>query len=114
LIDRGLVINDGTVALGAPAPAGSWFFAEGTTLPDFLNFWTISNPSASVAHATATYLTNLGEVETLAFTVAANSRLTVQVYNPNEVGRGALALEREGFATTFTSDVPIVIERPIY
>jgi len=46
--------------------------------------------------------------------VPAHARATIQAYNSAQTGQGALGLEREGFATTFSSDVPIVVERPIY
>jgi hypothetical protein len=114
LIDQGLVVNDGTDKPATPAPAKTWSFAEGTSLPDFLTFFTISNPGAADAHMVATYLTNLGEVLARPFTVPAHSRATIQAYNPAQVPQGALGLSREGFATTFASDVSVVVERPIY
>jgi hypothetical protein len=114
LIDKGLTVNEGTDKPGPAGPAASWYFAEGTSLPDFLTFFTISNPNLSTASVTATYLTNLGEVVPRSFTIPAASRLTIQVYNPAQIPSGALGLEREGFATTFVSDRPIVVERPIY
>jgi hypothetical protein len=111
---NGLSVNDGTDKPGAAALANTWSFAEGTTLPDFATFFTVLNPNPTATTLTVTYLTDQGEVLARTATVGANSRLTIQVYNPAQQAQGALGLERTGFATTIVGSQPILVERPIY
>ncbi|OLE21266.1 MAG: hypothetical protein AUG49_22525 [Catenulispora sp. 13_1_20CM_3_70_7] len=104
-------IRDGHVAFGANAPATTWNFAEGTTLPGFYEYLTLQNPDATAsAHVTLHYLDGTGSVTTRAVTINPLSRLTVEVFKP-ALGMGPGIA---GVSTQVTSDLPIVAERPMY
>ncbi len=103
-------IRDGHVAFGANAPATTWNFAEGTTLPGFNEYLTLENPGGSDAHVTLHYVDDTGTSTPRALTVAKNSRATVEVFGTSlgvGVGHGGVSVQ-------VTSDVPIVAERPMY
>ena len=69
------------------------------------------NPSPSnQAHLTVRYVDQAGNVTVRTPTVNAQTRLTVEVFNPlYGVGRGIAGVSAE-----ITSDQPIVAERPMY
>lgn len=103
-------VSDGHVAFGATAPATSWFFAEGTTLPPFKEYLTLANPGADGADVTLDYQVLGGlPVQKIAH-VAAGGRRTIDVADLAEgVGPG-----RTGVSVHLTSTRPLVAERPMY
>ncbi|MHB8780434.1 MAG: S8 family serine peptidase [Candidatus Geothermincolia bacterium] len=92
--------------LGARYPATVWRFAEGTTRGGFESWITLANSSDSKARVTVNYIFAGGGEASGIYAVAANSRVTLNV--SEQVGPGRdVALE-------VTSDIPIVVERPVY
>jgi hypothetical protein len=103
-------IYDGHDTLGAIAPAKSWSFAEGTTLPGFWEYLTIENPGSSQSSTKLSYQVDRGTPVTKNLVVPAHSRVTVQVFDSvNGVGPNI-----GGVSVVVSSDVPIVAERPMY
>ena len=105
-------VTDGHVSPGAPAPAATWYFAEGYTGPGFDQYLTIQNPNPTAAEVMLTYyLTGGVPPLTKPMTVPANSRSTVFVHE-QELGVGrdqAVSAKVES-----SNGVGIVAERPMY
>ena len=57
----------------------TWFHAEGATGPFFDTFILVGNPNATPANVTFTYLLSTGQTVVKTVSLAANSRLTVNV-----------------------------------
>jgi HYDIN/CFA65/VesB family protein/centrosomal CEP192-like protein len=103
-------IHDGHVAFGANAPAKTWNFAEGTTLPGFNEYLTLENPGGQDANVQLSYIDDQSHMTMKNLTVIAHSRATVEVFGSSlgvGVGHG-------GVSVAVTSDQPIVAERPMY
>jgi hypothetical protein len=98
----------GHEAAGANATSTHWFLAEGATGPFFECFILLSNPTASIAHATLTYLLPTGETVPQSVTVPANGRTTIDVEGVDP------RLANAAVSTTITSDVGIIVERSMY
>ena len=64
---------------GIPAPASSWFFADGATGPTFEFSLTLVNPSASAAAVRARYRLASGELVTRDHLVPPNGRAVIVV-----------------------------------
>src|SRR5439155_16619555 len=110
-------IDDGHVSKGiAGDPATAYAFAEGTTLPDFDTFFTFQNPNPADASVEVAYYTDEGQVVVRPLTIPARNRVTTQVWNPAETGKGALGVDGRGFGTvvTSTNGVSFLVERPLY
>jgi hypothetical protein len=97
----------GHVSMGVPAPATSWFFAEGATGTFFDLFVLIANPGNQDARVDALYSRSDGTTFTRTYTIRAHSRFTVFV-------DAIPGLEHTALATALTSTVPIVAERAMY
>lgn len=108
----GVVVNDGHVTPGAPAPSCSWSFAEGSTLPGFFAFLTIPNPTGQRADVMVVYSPDAGPRVHRMVSVPAHARLTVQAFGP--ASGGGIGSEAIGFGITVSSGVPVVAERPFY
>jgi hypothetical protein len=98
----------GHESAGANATSTHWFLAEGATGPFFECFVLLSNPSATIAHATLTYLLPTGETIPQSVTVPANGRTTIDVEGVDS------RLANAAVSTTITSDVGIIVERSMY
>ncbi len=92
---------------GSPAPAQTWYMAEGCTAHGFDTYILIQNPNGDAADVTLTFMTDAGGTIDLPCTVAPNSRYTVAV---NKVP----GMEAAEFATRVTSNRPVVVERSMY
>ena len=77
-----------------------------TTRTNFEEWLCLQNPGNSDAHTTISYYTTSGQVITKAWTVKANTRLTVSA----NVDVGA----NQDISTRVSSDKPIIVERPMY
>ena len=99
----------GHVSMGVPAPAASWFLAEGATGSFFDLYVLIANPGDSDATVRADYALPDGSVVTRTYRVHAHSRHSVYV-------DAIPGLEATSVATTLTSTngAPIVAERAMY
>lgn len=106
----GAFASGGHVHAGAPAPASSWYFAEGYTGPGFVEYLTIQNPNPTATDITATYVFNGGEAPLVrTYSVGANTRRTIRVNN--EVGSNKeVSVKME----VWPSKPPVVVERPMY
>ena len=102
------VFNGGHESAGATRPSTDWFLAEGATGTFFTTFVLVSNPNATPATVTMTYLREGGGTITRTRTMPAASRLTVNVALEDA------SLAATSLATRVTSDVPIVAERSMY
>jgi len=100
------VWTGGHDVLGANGPEETWFFAEGTTRDNFAEWLTLQNPNNGTAYVTITYYTSSGQAIPKSWTVAANSRLTVNV---NQDAGG-----NQDISAKVSSDQPIIVERPMY
>ena len=90
----------------------TWYFAEGSTRPNFDSYFTIQNPGGTIADVTLTYMTGVGTARTQKIKVPATSRATVHPANVLGIGNGAA----HDFSTvvTCTSGQQVVVERPMY
>lgn len=95
---------------GANAGATTWYFAEGEG-KFFNTFVSVSNPNATPASVTASYRNDAGQEFTQTDVVPANGRRT---FWPTALLSPQLETGRAGFATTVTSDIPVVAERQMY
>lgn len=117
--DDRVVINGGHGAFGS-VPSQSWLFAEGTVLPEFSTYLTISNPDPSAAAPVRIdYFFSDGTTAVKTASVASGSRLTVRVFDltdPAGVGRNVGRIEDRGVSmrVSTTSSAGIVVERPTY
>jgi hypothetical protein len=97
----------GTAAAGAPSPATSWFFAEGSTGTFFDEFILLANGGATPADVTITFTPEGRAPLNRTYTVAPTSRATVWV---DQIP----GLEATAVSATVTSTVPIVAERTMW
>jgi hypothetical protein len=100
--------SGGHESAGATAPAAEWFLAEGATGPFFKTFVLIANPGDTPADLTMRYLTEVGPPVVRTRTLAANSRLTVNLEMEDT------SLLNVPVATQITSTAPVVVERAQY
>ena len=104
-------IRGGHNALGAGAPSRTWHFAEGTTRSNPVNgryqeWLCLQNPGDRPARATVFYMFDSGGEVAKEYTIEPSSRLTVDV-------NLAVGADRDVSARV-DSDVPLVVERPMY
>ena len=92
---------------GSPAPATTWYFAEGATGP-FLLYYLLQNPGMTPATVTVRYLIEGGPPVTTTRTLPPQSRTTVFVNGEDP------ALSVASVGAIVTSDVPIFAERAMY
>ena len=93
-------------AVGARAPSGKWYFAEGTTRPGFEEWITVLNPGGTAASLTFRYMVE-GEGDVVRREqVEGNSRETFRPLD--HVGEG------KDISLLLESDGQVVAERPIY
>jgi hypothetical protein len=100
--------NAGQESRGVLQPSTSWFLAEGATGSFFTTFMLLMNPGNTPANVTMNYFREGGGQVTKVKTLAANSRLTVNI------GLEDPSLAATAVATQVNSDVPIVVERAQY
>jgi hypothetical protein len=106
-------IDDGHATAAFPGFEYTWYFAEGTGLPDFRTFLTLSNPQGTDAHATITYYPDDGSgAVARTVTIAGQQRKTIQTYSPTDPA--GYAAGKTGFAMKVASDLPLLAERPEY
>lgn len=102
----GGVWTGGHDVVGAIAPAGDWYFAEGNTRDGFDEYLCIQNPGAQPAAVQITYMLPGGENKVQNINVSATSRQTVNVKSFLGSNKDCSALVH--------SDVGIIAERPMY
>ena len=98
----------GTAVSAAPAPAASWYFAEGATGPYFDEFLLLANPGQTSVTATVNYLLPDGRVITRPHDVPGGTRRTVWVdYEDPALADTAVSMHVEATG-------PIVAERAMW
>jgi len=95
---------------GVTAPETRWFLAEGATGSFFNMFILVANPSAEPAIVRLDYLLTNGQTVSRTHTVAASSRLTLNV----ALEAPELASANMSTVATSTNGVPIVVERAMW
>ena len=87
--------------------ASSFYFAEGYTGDNFIEYLCIGNPNKVAATANVTYMFSDGATKDVSYNVSANSRYTVKVND--EVGAG-----KEVSIRVLSETPNLVAERPMY
>jgi hypothetical protein len=90
----------------AAASSNTWYFAEGYTGPGFEEYLTLQNPNPGTARVEVAYYGSGGQLPTVIHHVPGESRYTI--YVNADAGPG---LE---LSVRLDSDLPIVVERPMY
>jgi SpoIID/LytB domain protein len=106
-LDGSANFSGGDAAPGVPAPATTWYLAEGYTAEQFITFLLLENPGDVDAHPALTFLRPAGSPVLLTPTVAAHSRRTFLL---NQIP----GLEATEVSTKVASDVPIAAEHALY
>ncbi len=100
------VWTGGSDAIGATAPSTSWYFAEGSTLPNFDEYVTVLNPGDTAASLTFRYMVEGAGEQDVTGSVGAHSRATFNTRNQIGANKNASLL--------LSSDQAVVAERPMY
>jgi len=100
------VWDGGHDVMGCNAPRRNFYFAEGTTLPDFATWLAVMNPTNKDAHVTFHYMLGDGTNKEASVTVAAGKRYTRDVLS--DVGAD------QDVSIWVEADRDIVAERPMY
>ncbi len=100
------VWTGGSDAVGATAPAKSWSFAEGTTLPGFDEYVTVLNPGSSAANLNFHYMIEGQGEQVVTGNVGAHSRATFKTVD--QIGMN------KNCSLVVDSDQEVVAERPMY
>ncbi len=98
--------------VGATAPAGSFFFAEGNCRPGFDPYICIQNPNPADVQVNITYMLGGGGRKEQALTVGKNSRSTVEV--KQQLGEGNDAAHDFSARVEAAGGAAIVAERSMY
>ena len=106
----GAVFEAGHESAAVPAPATRWFLAEGSTGSYFDTFVLIANPSSSNANVRITYLRPDGAPIVKSHTVAANSRMTINIAAEHAELRDAAV----STVVESVNGVGIVVERSMW
>jgi uncharacterized repeat protein (TIGR01451 family) len=102
-------------ATGVTAAATRWFLAEGATGPFFDCFILLANPNPQAASVTIEYLLLDGTVLTKDYVVPPEGRFTVWVDDEQiPQGSGQRPLDNVAVSSTFTSNLPIIVERTMW
>ncbi len=112
-----VVWEAGHESAGVPAPALSWFLAEGATGALFDTFVLLANPSSITAQVRGTYLLLDGTTVTKTYELAANSRKTIWLdieEFPEGSGNRPLASAQVSTIMRSTNGVPVVVERAMW
>jgi hypothetical protein len=95
---------------GAASPSSIWYFAEGNTQPGNTEYITIQNPNATAATVNMNFFVDRGGRKSATVSVPARARAT---YDVSQMGSPAIG-QGHDVATTLTSSLPVVAERPMY
>jgi len=94
----------------APA-ATTWYFAEGSVGGSFTEYLTILNPSTSTANVKVQYLFQNSAAVNKPYSVPASSRFTINVNNDLNIAPSG---PHKSISAIVNSNVPVVVERPMY
>jgi hypothetical protein len=117
IVERSMYLNTSKKAFkgghnsaGVTAPSNSWFLAEGATGGYFSMWLLLANPNASAASLRVTYMRGSGAPVVKTYTVAANSRKTLNVGQEDS----ALADANVSIKVESTNSVPVIVERTMW
>ena len=94
-------------APGVTAPASDWYLAEGSTNWGFETYICIQNTQAVTNTATAQFMLSDGQNVSTTLTLKPHSRCTLDCSK-------VAGLAKADFSTRVTSQLPVVVERPMY
>ncbi|MCU0256142.1 MAG: hypothetical protein MUF60_05325 [Vicinamibacterales bacterium] len=98
-----------------PAPATTWYLAEGATHSGFDLFYLLQNPATQATTARVRYLRPSGAPLEKTYTLPPRSRTNIWVDNEQFAGLGAALADTDVSAViTSTDDTPIIVERAMY
>ncbi len=106
----GRAFKGGHNSAGITAPSLNWFLAEGSTGSFFSMYVLIANPNASAASLRATYIRTDGAPIVKTYTVAGNSRRTIDVAGQDP----GLADTPLSVTIESTNGVPVIAERTMW
>ncbi len=98
--------SGGHCVAGATHSATNWYFAEGYTAKDFVEYLTIQNPNDSDTPLTVNYMMANGHNYSKSHLVPAKSRYSISV-NTDCPEKGELSIKLD-------STLPVIAERPMY
>ncbi len=91
-----------------PAPATTWYLAEGATHSGFDLFYLIQNPNPSPVQAQVRYLLPSGPPIAKTYEIAARSRFNIWV-NQDDARLAATDV-----SAVVSTDLPVIVERAMY
>ncbi len=97
--------HDGHTSTGTTSLSKTWYFAEGSSGPNFDTWLLVLNPSSTPAKLNVIYYMPDGSTIVKPYTVGATSRLNI---NANK------DVPNTAFAIRIDSDTPVVAERSMY
>ena len=98
--------------MGALAPSGSFYFAEGTCRPNFESYLCLQNPGSSLAAVRITYMKASGANQVQNLDVPGKSRRTIRV--KDVMGQGNDSSFDFSCRVETTNKTTIIAERPMY
>jgi hypothetical protein len=117
IVERSMYLNTpnkafkgGHNSAGVTAPSLNWFLAEGSTGSFFSMYVLVANPNAAPATLRATYIRASGAPIERTYTVAANSRRTIDVAGQDP----GLADTPVSVKVESTNNVPVIVERSMW
>ncbi len=96
---------EGHCSVGATAPSGTWYLADGSSAWGFETWTCVQNPDSSAASVVLTYMVEGSGPLSVRKTVPARSRSTFGM--EADIGRGDASVQ-------VSSDRPVVAERTMY
>ena len=102
----------GSDVMGATASAPAYYFAEGTSRPNFDPYLCILNPGDTVANLTITYMKGNSTTSTQLISVPAFSRGTISIRE--KTGTGNDAAHDFSIRAECTNGQRVIVERPMY
>ncbi|MBN1290088.1 MAG: hypothetical protein JXA49_10690 [Actinobacteria bacterium] len=112
LVERPMYFNyhnvwpGGHNVMGCPGPTSSFYFAEGTTLPEFNTYLAVLNPGTTPANVTFNYMLEGEPNKTVSVVIDPEKRYTHNVADSIGLNKNVSVMVQ--------SDQPIVAERPMY
>lgn len=102
--------NGGTNVMGASAASPTWYLSEGCARPGFIPYICVQNPGNNTANVVLTFMKGDGSTEQSHLEIPGNTRKTVHAADIV----GAADAVASDFSTLISSDMPIIVERPMY
>src|SRR4030042_2145997 len=102
----------GPAVVGATSPSTLFYFAEGTTRPDFEPYFCIQNPGSQEAQVKITYMMGDGTTKEQELGIVAHSRATINV--ASYLGSSDDIAHDFSATVETTNGEAIVAERPMY